>query len=568
MCMSRSLRTTLSLIAVLASLLAPAIQPALQARAAGIPDYRFGVVEAQANPGAAAALGAGWTRITCEWNRIQPTGPGEWNAPISDQALATELAYGRQVVGLLVTTPGWATDVGRGGGVPQGLYLPIDDPNNHWATFVREMAGRYAGRIDHWIIWNEPDIPHSSPDLSWGGTTEDYLQLLRVAYAVAKQTNPNAVIHLAAITHHHNPHWFGEFLETLMNDPQAAANNYYFDAASLNLYHEPEKIHDIIAHYYNMMRGYGLNKPFWITETNAYLSRVSPEEQAAFIIQAFSLEIAAGAARIAVYKMADAETDAAADPEPFGLVQMDGSRRPAFTTFQVAANYLAGFRGGSWDRRDEISVVTVDRGEQTTTVLWARTPEPQTAMVPARTTRALLVDMWGSAYYIYPERGYYYVDLAGANCAQGCQLGGAPKMLVEGASATANTSQAPASPTPRPAVVTSPDATPDPDAPPTPTLDPSGFPTPTPTFTPTPTSTPSPTPTATVTPSPTPTSTPSPTPTPTETPTPLPTPDPPPITSIPMSRPWLIVGVLALTMGGTALAVGQRRGAAGEIDAP
>ena len=543
---------------------------------AGIPDYRFGVVEAYAAPGAATALGAGWERITFEWSRIQPDSPDEWNVvPISHQGLAGELAQGRQVVGLLTTIPRWAIDLETG--LPQGLYLPTDDPNNLWASFVRTIVARYAGRIDHWIIWNEPDIPPSSPDVSWLGSVEDFVQLLRVAYLVAKETNSNAVIHMAAIMHYYNEHWFGQFLDALIADSNARANNYYFDVASFNLFHEPEKIYDIAVHYYNMMYGKGLRKPFWITETNAYLSRVSLEEQAMFMIQAFSLEIAAGAQRIAVYKLIDRETDQAADPEPFGLVRMDGSRRPAFTAYRVAASYLSGFQGGTWDRRDDVSVVTIDRGARTTTVVWARTPEPQTAMVAARTTRALVVDVWGSAYYIYPERGYYFLDLAGANCAQGCQMGGPPLMLVEEAPVSSNTAPTPASPTPPPAATAEPDVTPDSETSPTatsvftptPTLVPTPTPTATPlltataTTTPSRTPTPTPTPTATATPSPTPTSTWTPTATPTVPPTPTATitPTPVPVFDMPPGSAWLLAGVLALAIGGTAVATRLRKGA-------
>jgi hypothetical protein len=527
------------------------------------PDYRFGVVEAYAAPAAATALGAGWTRVTFEWNRIQPNSPDEWNVvPISDGTLANELAQGRQVVGLLVTTPGWATDIEIGPGVPAGLYLPVDDPNNRWATFVRTIVARYAGRIDHWVIWNEPEIPPSSPDMTWGGSTDDFIQLLRVAYLVARDANPNAIIHMSAVTHWHNEHWFSQFLEKLAADPNAAANNYYFDAATLHIYFQPETVYDLTAHYYRLMHNRGIYKPIWIVETNAAPSQdpawpvpnaqfnISLEEQSFFLVQAFSLGIAAGAERIGVYKMADTETDRAADPEPFGLTRADGSLRPAFTTYKVATNYLSGFRGGSWDRRDEISVVTIDRGSRTTTVVWARTPEPQTAMVAARTTRALLVDAWGTAYYVYPERGYYYVDLPGANCAQGCLIGGAPYMLIEESAASADTAPVPASPTLPPVGNVDLEASPDPDA----------LPTPTPTFTPTPTPTPSPTPTATPTPTPTPTptstptATPTSTPTPTQTPTPSPTPIPVPVSDIPPGRPWFLIGMLALALSGTAVA--------------
>jgi len=562
--------TRLALVAVLLASLLSNLGPAATVAAGGIPDYRFGAVETYAAPTAASALGAGWTRITFRWNEIQLNGPEEWNVPISDATLSTELARGRQVAGLLVTTPGWATDVGIGPGVPQGLYLPTDDPHNMWANFVRTIVGQYAGRIDHWIIWNEPDIPDTQ-HMSWGGSVEDFVQLLRVAYTVAKETNPNAVIHMAAVTHWWNEHWFGQFLDTLVADRNAAANNYYFDAATLHIYFQPETVYDLTAHYYRLMLNRNIRKPIWIAETNAAPSQdpafpvpnaqfdISLEEQAFFITQALSLGIAAGAERIAVYKMADTDGDQAANPEPFGLVRRDGSRRPAFTAYQVATTYLSDFRGGSWDRRDEVSVVTVDRGMRTTTVLWARTPEPQTAMIAARTTRALLVDVWGRAYTVYPDRGYYFVDLPGANCAQGCLIGGAPYMLIEDAPLNADTAPPPASPTSPPVANPDVEVSPDPDA----------FPTPTPTFTPTPTSTPTrpPTPTRTPTPThtPTPTATPTQTATPTRTPTPtqtlipFPTPVPAPTLADVSSEAWALIGIVALALGGGAMAVRGRR---------
>jgi hypothetical protein len=535
--MSRTTQFRILLAVVFVLFATSNLLPLTTVTATGGPDYRFGVVEAYANPSAATALGAGWTRTTFEWNRIQTNDSHEWNVHISDEVLANEIAQGRQMVGLLITTPGWATDQDIGPGVPKGLYLPTDDPNNLWANFVRTIVGTYAGRIDHWTIWNEPEIPRDSPDMTWGGSVEDFAQLLRVAYTVARETNPNAVIHMAAVTHWHNEHWYGQFLDTLAADPTAAANNYYFDVATLHLYHEPEKIYDITTHYIRMTQGRGIHKPFWIAETNAYLSRVSDVEQAFFIVQAFSLEIAAGVERIAVYKMADTATDTIADPEPFGLVRPDGSRRDAFTAYRTATTYLAGFRGGTWDRRDDISMVTIDRGQQTTTVAWARGPEPQTAMIPARTTKALLVDVWGSAYTTYPERGYYFVELAAADCSEGCQMGGPPMMLVEDAPVSADTAP--------PLALSS---TPDPNA----------IPTPTPTFTPTPT------PTATRTPTPTPTHTPTVTPTPTNTPIPSPTltptatPIPAPTSSIPLGYSWLLIGVLALVMGSTAIVVDRK----------
>lgn len=526
--MKQSLQTRLA-SAIL--LLAPALlyRGVQAAPVADIPDPRFGVVEAHAAPDAAAAMGAGWTRITFEWARIQPNNADEWNAPISDEALANEINQGRQVVGLLVTTPAWATDPSIGGGVPRGLYLPADDPNNLWANFVRAIVARYAGRIDHWTIWNEPDIPSTSPDATWGGSVADYVQLLRVAYFAVKEANPNATIHLAGLSHWHNDLWFGWFLDAVAADPNAAAYGYYFDVATLHLYHTPAEIYEKIGLYYAQMHSRGIYKPIWLAETNAYLSRVSEDEQASFIFQAFSLAIAAGAERIAVYKMADAPTDSAADPEPFGLVQMDGSPRPAFTAYRTAVTYLAGFQSGSWDYRQDVAVVTIARGVKTTTVVWARTPQPQTAVIPARTTSALLVDTRGGARIINPERGYYLISLEGATGG----MEGKPVMLVEDAPVYAQTARSPSEDE------IGIEATPTPTPPPTPS--------------PTPVPPPIPLATSALLAATTPLPLPSPTPPPTPTPRPLPTSD------IPPGKPWLLIGALALVLGSAAAATGLRR---------
>lgn len=542
-------------------LLLPLILPLLILRPlpalSGSPDYRFGVVEAFEAPWAASELGAGWTRVTFRWNEVQPDGPDQWNLPITDAQLALELAQGRQVVGLVVNTPGWATDTGRGVGVPRGLYLGHNDPENLWAAFLRALVARYAGRIDHWIIWNEPDI-WDTYHQSWGGSVEDFAQLLRVSYGAVKETNPNAVVHLAAVTHWWDVNYgrelfFRRLLQVLAADPNAAPHNYYFDVATLHIYFQPENLYDLTVFYRNLMREYGLEKPIWIVETNAAPSedparpvpdarfKVSLEDQAAFIIQAMALGIAGGAERIAVYKMADTERDLAANPEPFGLVRADGTRRPAFTAYRVAATYLAGFRGGRWERRDEASVVVVDRGGQVTTVAWSRTPSSQVVYLPARTLRALLVDMWGHARVVYPNRGYYTLNLPGCDYEGSCLIGGAPLMLVE-----ENNEASGPPPAPSPTL---------------PAVEPPSLPSPTPA----PTYTPTPTPTPTATPTPVP----SPTPPPTPTPTPTPAPPTPTATPLPAFNPVLPTSLspvpsLGLLVGGMVLMgiaiVGQRNG--------
>ncbi|CAG0935576.1 hypothetical protein TFLX_04418 [Thermoflexales bacterium] len=456
------------LLALVLNLLQPLLANAV------ISERRFGAIDTFDNPAAAAQLGAGWTRVRFPWADMQPNDSGQWNtAFFTDEQLARELAAGREVVGLIVNTPPWALQDGSVPGVPSGLYLREDDPNNVWATFVRRLVSQYAGRIDHWIIWNEPDIWEPSyPGRTWGSDEKEFLQLLRIAYNVIKQTNPNATVHLSAFTYYWDTNYgrtpfFKRLLDEMQKDRAAAEHNYYFDVASANLYFRTDNIYDLTAWHHQQMREHGFDKPIWLTETNAAPSTdpawpvanptfaITLDEQAHFIIQSMAMALAAGANRVAIYKLADVPADRAANPEPFGLVREDGSRRPAFSAFQVGANYLAGFTEAALTERNELyTLVTVKRGDSGwTSVAWTRQPSPQTISVPAHADQATLVNWNGSKQTIAARDGKYEIEIAGATCTGGCLIGGAPRLIVEGAVGSAQI-DAPSNPVPNVATAT------------------------------------------------------------------------------------------------------------------
>jgi hypothetical protein len=408
-------------------------------------NWRFGVIEGYEAPGEAATLGVGWTRVRFHWAETEAGGPGTWSSPVSEEHINGEINSGRMVVALLIGVPDWARD---GQGLPQGLWLPPDDPGNLWANFVREAVGRYHGRIDHWIIWNEPDIADATaPGHTWPGSVEDFFQLQRTAYLVAKQVNANAVIHLPAFTHFWDPTYFNRFLAAVTADPAAARHDFYFDVATAHLYFQPDSIYTIIQGFYATMASYGITKPIWLVETNAppiddpawpvanWTLSVTQDEQAAFVPQALASALAAGAQRIALYKLKDTAGDRAANPEPFGLVRENGNRRPAYTTYRLAIRYLAGVTAASRERWDEVGQIRLAQADRTTTVLFARLPQPQQAEVTAITDTALLINMWGESRPITATNGLYTIDLPGALCTQSigdyCMIGGSTYYLVQ-----------------------------------------------------------------------------------------------------------------------------------------
>ena len=440
--------TLLALIVLFAS-----YTPYLVSAAPNNRDARFGAVEAFRANNHADEAGVRWTRLVFWWSGLQPNGPQSWNRfYFPDDLLQAELNRGRQVVGLLLNTPAWAGDGGPNS-VPRGIDLPVDHPDNHWAGFARSMAERYKGRIDHWVIWNEPDIwDPASPTYTWDGSVEQFYRLQKVGYRAMKRGNPNARVGLAGLSywwdyHYDRPQYFDRFLEVAAADPEAAANNWFFDAAVLHLYNEPEGLYRAPMLFRALMAMRGFSKPIWINETNVAPwddpanpmprsdFRATQDEQASFMIQAFAYGLAAGAERISVYPFHDG--DGQPGQELMGLIRGDGSARPAFQAFKTVTEYMSNVRDADLDRAGTFVKIALQRDRDTVTVAWSSVPHPVEVTVQARGTSALQVDKYGASTRITPTDGVYHLTLGPAthNTVNGDPttylIGGDPVLIVE-----------------------------------------------------------------------------------------------------------------------------------------
>lgn len=469
---------------------------------------RFGVIESYELSEKATELGVGWTRVRFPWAEVQPDSPDQWLEPVvTDAQIAGEVATGRRVVGLIVGIADWARDEHD---LPKGLYLPHDHPDNTVAVYMRTAMERFEGQIDHWVIWNEPDIwDVANPGHTWHGTPADFAQLMRVAYFTAKDVNPDIVIHLTAFTYYWDAN-FGrpQFLDLLLTeldkDPEAEQHGYYFDHATAHLYFQPHAMYEVLMTWQDILANHGLEKDWWLIETNAPVNddplwpvddvtlAVSQIDQANFMPQAFATVLAAGVDKISVFKMIDIASDRGANPEPFGLVREDGSHRPAFRAYQVAIEQLSDVEVAVRERWEAVAQIRMHHTDgRMTHVLFSRYHVPQTIEVGAWGKTGKLISLYGEEQWIESENGTFTIELPGSPCTQPiadhCMIGGDSFYLVQYPDQLP-TATPMATPTPIvPTLEASRMPTPDPD--PTETSEPS------PTFTPRPTPPPSPSPT-------------------------------------------------------------------------
>ena len=136
----------------------------------------------------AEALHAKWIRRFVVWSELQPTRGGPFNAGVIsylDSLTSLAAIKGRKVQLTLMGAPRWA----NGSTDP---LVPPANPADFADSFAGPLARRYAGKVQAWEVWNEPDEPEF-----WHGSTPGagpYAALLSPTYAAIKAADPSALV--------------------------------------------------------------------------------------------------------------------------------------------------------------------------------------------------------------------------------------------------------------------------------------------------------------------------------------------------------------------------------------
>ncbi|MCP4363038.1 MAG: hypothetical protein GY796_33955 [Chloroflexi bacterium] len=308
------------------------------------------------------STGAGWNRWPLYWFNIEQS-QDNFNWSTQDTAVIGDITHGLQINAILLGTPSFYTTSlaqqqptnsrpspltinAPQAATPSGLYDAIFNdgsdtpgagktinPNNKWANFVSLAVQRYmpdgvlaqsqgwlAGEgITHWEIWNEPDYR-----FFWDGTMADYGRLLKVAYLVIQQTDPNAQVMFGGLSNINNSsvanfNFFSDVMTLYDADGEAATYNYYHDIVATHNYFYSWQSWYYVWRVGNTLADRGLDKPIWLNETgvaawddypgpvwdsqSGYRATIS--EQADFVIQTAFYSVFAGADAIFHFQLYD-----------------------------------------------------------------------------------------------------------------------------------------------------------------------------------------------------------------------------------------------------------------------
>lgn len=425
--------------------------------------------------------GSRWDRLGFVWPELEPR-DGQWTFAAQDAIVSDLRTAGMNILGILLWTPPWAAssgvqslaapgwdqrpprwyaptplpsvmpmDANPGAVPPRGLYEEWDDwttadgdPINYWGRFVYTVVLHYRDSVKHWEVWNEEDY-----HWFWSGTSTDYARLLKVAYLATKAACPDCTVLFGGLQYYEKPNFYRWVLNTLKNDPEAPAYNYFFDAMAVHLYSRSSSIYDVVLTVRSGMREFVPDHPIWLTEAGVpvwddgtvdpnptpYIWSATQEEAASFVIQSYANARAAGVGRYFFFRAHD---DAAGMGEYFGLSRDNLTLRPSYVAYQVATTYLVS--------PTMVTSVNYSGGVRRVTfwgtpwgkisVLWNTVSTPTVFSYPAILPAATLVDQRGITRTITPSGTSYFISLPGATANNGLSpsdyiIGGEPYLVIE-----------------------------------------------------------------------------------------------------------------------------------------
>lgn len=346
----------------------------------------------------AAQGGVKWSREELSWANIERDGKGQFLWPPYDARLTHNTNNGIEVIGMLLTTPRWAsTNPGAGDWF---WYEPAN--YNDYFDFVRAAVARWKHQVHTWEIWNEPNHAGTWNCLNNCDRAAHYAQLLAGAYAAVKSVDPEARVLIGGLYVHDYNNEGMSFLDQVV---AASGGAIYFDGLSIHTYMpdrvpeamRPDSVVQNFQYRLNMANDWinahgGRPAEIWVTEDGRSTCgscptqfRWSEDDQASMLTRMFG--IAAAMPRVVHFSHFQFEDKFNNPNDMYGgmaVLHDNLSAKPAYYAYRTASNTLTGatytgpgpqmIPGGNPHQPDTSDYVGFDyrfvRGNQTIHLVW------------------------------------------------------------------------------------------------------------------------------------------------------------------------------------------------------
>ena len=180
-------------------------------------------------------LGTPWVVEYFPWPYIEPE-DGKFTWGHSDMVVEHAENQGLTMIARLGWVPAWARPDSQGNEQETTLTYLDADHYDDFADFVAAFVARYRDRVNHVILWNEPNL-----SFEWGYRPVDlegYVELLRAVYPRAHAANPDVIVLAGALAPTLEPEGSAAGLSDLayLKRMYQAGAAPYFDALAVHAY--------------------------------------------------------------------------------------------------------------------------------------------------------------------------------------------------------------------------------------------------------------------------------------------------------------------------------------------
>ncbi len=172
------------------------------------------------------------------WAYFEPV-DDQYNWRQADLIVRHALNQGLRVIARLGLTPDWARPPVYDDRATTLNFLP-EDSFDDFAEYASRLAARYTEEIQHFIVWNEPNL-----SFEWGYRPVDpaaYTRLLQLSYRAIKEANAKALVLAGALAPTNEPPGSSAGLnETIyLREMYRSGAAPYFDALAIHSYGSTE----------------------------------------------------------------------------------------------------------------------------------------------------------------------------------------------------------------------------------------------------------------------------------------------------------------------------------------
>jgi hypothetical protein len=278
-----------------------------------------------------SGIGVEGVRLDFAWTSLEPS-DDRFNFRIHDQAVDVIREHGMDILGIIAWTPAWASSSAS----DPWKHMPRDVDD--FADYVYELSSHFRGRVNSWLIWNEPNVSIYLDSID----PAEYAKLLKAGYIAAKYGNPESTVVLAGLANDESEYqpqfrWYPpeQFLQAVYD----LGGGDYFDAVGRHPYTHPlyggydEIVSKISAIKDVMARNGDQNKPLYLDEVGyGLIWDVTEEVQAQWLYEIFRAARGTAVPLLIVFDCQD-WPDGSEFEKTIGLLRLDGSPRPVFDAY-------------------------------------------------------------------------------------------------------------------------------------------------------------------------------------------------------------------------------------------